>query len=176
MKLNIHEIEEAVKELAYDEPTKALNEVLAHGNVVDYIFEAPASVRLEYYRAGQELFFTGHISGTVVGRCARCVESYAFPLQEDFTLVLVPRSDLPSETELNEEDLDLSFYEGDCVDLTPLVQEQLLLALPTRPLCRESCSGLCPHCGANLNLQTCGCAPAAGDPRLAVLRTLKVWR
>ena len=176
MKLNIHEIEEAVKELAYDEPTRGLNEVLAHGNVVDYVFEAPASVGLEYYRAGQELFFSGRISGTVVGRCARCVESYAFALQKDFAVVLVPRSDLPSEVELNEEDLDLSFYQRDSVDLTPLVQEQLLLALPTRPLCRETCRGLCPHCGANLNLQTCGCAPAAGDPRLAVLRTLKVSR
>jgi uncharacterized protein len=95
-------------------------------------------------------------------------------LEKEFSRVLVPRSDLPSEVELNEEDLDLSFYEGDSVDLTPLIQEELVLALPTRPLCRETCKGLCPQCGANLNQQVCGCIPAVGDPRLAVLRSLKV--
>ncbi|MFN8627633.1 MAG: DUF177 domain-containing protein [Candidatus Binatia bacterium] len=174
MKLNVHEIEEAAKALAYDEPTAPLNELLAREVVRDYIFEAPARVRLEYYRAGQELFVAGHIDGRVNGRCARCVEAYPFELVKDFSIVLVPRRDLAAAVELNEEDLDLSFYEGDIVDLSPLVREQILLALPTRPLCREACRGLCPQCGANLNLQPCQCVAAAGDPRLAVLRTLKV--
>jgi uncharacterized protein len=174
VKLNVHEIEEAAKTLAYDEPTVALNKVLALGEVGDYTFDAPTTVRVEYYRAGQELFFNGSIAGTVAGRCARCVETYTFALQKEFSLVLVPRSDLPSDVELNEEDLDLSFYQGDSVDLTPLIQEELMLALPTRPLCRETCKGLCPQCGANLNQQVCGCTPAVGDPRLAVLRSLKV--
>jgi len=174
VKLNVHEIEEAVKELEYDEPTVPLNNLLAREEVCDYSFDAPACVRLTYYRAGQELFFIGQIRGRVSGRCARCVETYPFELQKEFSLVLVPRRDLPTEVELNEEDLDLSFYEGDCIDLSPLVREQLLLALPTRPLCREACKGLCPQCGANLNLQTCRCAATAEHPRLAILRTLKV--
>jgi len=174
VKLNVHEIDEATKEVAYDEPTAPLNDLLAREEVCDYSFEAPARVRLEYYRAGQELFVNGHITGRVNGRCARCVEAYPFELVKDFSLVLVPRCDLPAEVELNEEDLDLSFYEGDSVDLSPLVREQILLALPTRPLCRDACKGLCPQCGANLNLQTCQCAAAVGDPRLAILRTLKV--
>lgn len=174
MKLNVHEIQETAKALAYDEPTVALNDVLALGDAGDYSFDAPAAVRVEYYRAGQELFFSGSITGTVIGRCARCVETYTFALQKEFSVVLVPRGDLPSEVGLNEEDLDLSFYEGDSVDLTPLIREQLLLALPTRPLCGETCGGLCPQCGANLNQQACGCTPAVGDPRLAVLRSLKV--
>jgi uncharacterized protein len=176
VKLSIYDIEEAAKEFTYDEPTASLNDVLVHGEVSDYSFSAPAAVRVEYYRAGQELFFQGHITGGVVGQCARCVEEYDFVLEKDFSLVLVPRRELHAESELEEEDVDLSFYEGEEIDLSPLIQEQIILALPTRPLCRESCKGLCPQCGANLNTQTCTCATAVDDPRLAVFRTLRVNR
>jgi len=174
VKLSIYDIEEVAKELTYDEPTTSLNEVLVHGEVCDYSFAVPATVRVEYYRAGQELFFHGRITGSVVGQCARCVEPYDFVVEKDFTVVLVPKRESRAEAELEEEDLDLSFYEGEEVDLSPLVQEQLILALPTRPLCREGCKGLCPQCGTNLNLQTCACTPAARDSRLAVLRNLRV--
>ena len=52
------------------------------------------------------------------------------------------------------------------------MREQLYLALPMKPLCREDCRGLCAECGANLNLTTCGCARRWEDPRLAGLRAL----
>jgi uncharacterized protein len=51
-----------------------------------------------------------------------------------------------------------------------------LLALTERPLCRDECRGLCPRCGTNLNERDCGCTTEANDPRLAVLRNLKVAR
>ena len=175
MKLNVHDIEEGAKQLAFDEPTEGLNDLLVHGEVHDFDFPAALGVRLEYYRAGQELFLQGHISGTVVGHCGRCLEEYAFPLQKDFHVVLVPRaSNDRSEVELSDEDLDLSVYDGDEIDLAPLFQEQVILALPTRPLCDEVCKGLCAHCGANLNLEACRCAAAVGDLRLTVFRNIKI--
>ena len=73
VKLNIHDIEEAAKELVYEEPTDALTGLLVHGHVCDFEFPAPAAVQVAYYRAGQELFFQGHIDGNVVGHCARCL-------------------------------------------------------------------------------------------------------
>ena len=106
--------------------------------------------------------------------CGRCLEQYVFELGKDFSVMLVPKQPLPEDAELGDDDLDLSFYEGDQVDLSPLIREQIILALPTRPLCRESCRGLCPQCGVNLNFQPCACRAASGDPRLAVLRNLKV--
>ena len=174
MRLNVHEIEEVAKELVYEESTDSLNALLLHGQVCDFEFPAAAEVRVEYYRAGQELFFQGRIAGGVIGHCARCLEEYAFDLAKEFFVVLVPKHDLPAGVELSDEDLDLSFYAGDAVDLSPLVREQIILALPTRPLCRDNCNGLCPSCGANLNTHHCQCTAASGDPRLAVLRSLKV--
>ena len=49
-----------------------------------------------------------------------------------------------------------------------------MLALPPNPLCRPDCKGLCPECGANLNEGMCACSRDEGDPRMAVLRGLKV--
>lgn len=175
MKLNVHEIEETAKSLAYAEPTEALNGVLVHGGVCDFEFHSPATVELEYYRAGQELFFQGHLNGHVIGHCARCIEEYSFDLDTDFAFVLVPRPDaISGAAELTEDEVDIGYYDADLVDLTPVVREQIILALPTRPLCSEQCKGLCPQCGGNLNTNPCSCTVTAGDPRLAVLRQIKV--
>ena len=59
----------------------------------------------------------------------------------------------------------------DSKTLDEVVVTDLLLALPTKHLCREDCRGLCPHCGKNLNEGECGCRPDV-DPRLAVLEQL----
>jgi uncharacterized protein len=75
--------------------------------------------------------------------------------------------------ELQAEDLILSAYEGDAVDLDEVVREQLLLALPSRHLCREDCQGLCQKCGANLNDGHCSCEQGEVDPRWAALANLK---
>ncbi len=173
MKLNVHEIEEDAKELTYEEPTASLTSRLVHGEVIDFEFPASVTVDLIYYRAGRELFFKGRIDGSVIGHCARCLETYEFPLRKDFSFVLVPISEARSAGDESAE-VDLAYYEGDEIDLTPMISEQIILALPTRPLCSEDCKGLCPSCGKNLNRETCNCSTESGDPRLAVFRSLKI--
>ena len=62
------------------------------------------------------------------------------------------------ELELLDHDLDFSTYSGNEVDVDELVLEQLELSIPGRVLCSESCKGLCPDCGINLNHESCNCA------------------
>jgi uncharacterized protein len=174
VKINVNDIDDVGKVLVYSEPTDTLNTLLPHGNVRDFEFQKPAEVRLGYRRSGRELFFYGRVLSHVIGHCGRCLEKYTFDVADDFSFVLVPKSPMAAEVELNDEDLDLSFYEGDEVDVSPLVLEQIVLSLPTRPLCQESCRGLCPQCGINRNNESCSCVIDQGDPRLAVLRNLKV--
>ena len=60
-------------------------------------------------------------------------------------------------------------------DLAGLVREQLILALPISPHCRDNCAGLCAICGQNKNERDCGHKPPVlEDPRLAVLKNLKL--
>ena len=69
--------------------------------------------------------------------------------------------------------MGLAAFEGDSIDLDELVREQILLALPTRHLCREDCKGLCQKCGADLNAGDCSCEQGETDPRWAALADFK---
>ncbi len=172
MKIAIDDIKASPKELSYTEEVEELNARLGH-RARDYRFPGGIAVNVEYYRAGLDVFFQGTLHGDVLGSCARCLEEYGFGLDQPFTFVLTPRAAAGTDAgEQSTEDMALSFYQGKEIDFTPLVHEQMILSLPTRPLCGEGCRGLCPRCGANLNTGPCGCPAAPADPRLAVLHTL----
>lgn len=59
----------------------------------------------------------------------------------------------------------------DELDLEPVAHDACILELPLAPLCREACQGLCPSCGADLNIGPCACEPPA-DRRWASLSLL----
>lgn len=177
MKIRVEDITAEVRELAFGEPPEELNRLLSQGPIHDYVVEGPVAVSLSYYRAGMELFFEGRLRVETAAICARCAEQFNALSTRPFRFVLAPRAaGDASGADLRAEDLEFSFYDGDEIDLAPLLREQVLLALAARPLCRESCRGLCPHCGVNRNQSQCGCSIEVADPRLAVLRSLRVQR
>ncbi len=168
MKICVRDVETRAKHLAYDEPTEEINAELKRGPVHDYDFPGTVHVALTYYRAGTELFFAGDLTAPVIGYCGRCLEEFQSQISRHFAFVLVPQCDaLAARKWEDEEDVELAYYQGEYVDLSPLVREQIFLSLPTRPLCHEACKGLCPNCGSNLNLGPCSCA-ASNPPRAAV--------
>jgi uncharacterized protein len=175
MKIPVHDILAVEDHLDYAEPVEALNATLADGNG-DYEFTAPLEVHVTYSRSELDLFFDGEVRGKVRARCGRCLESFPLDVAQEFSFVLTPATRLTGEIELAPGDLTQSFYEGSEIDLTPLMTEQILLALPTRPLCGEECRGLCPQCGSNRNSGQCACVVESGDPRWAALRNLKIDR
>lgn len=125
-------------------------------------------------RYRQNISFTGHISTVLTTACARCLEEAQFPVKADFSYTLLPATGTgKDEVELQTEDLEVEYYEGEIIDLAPLIAEQVLLQIPMKVLCRESCRGLCPQCGTNLNRGGCNCRKDFVDPRWAVLRKIK---
>jgi uncharacterized protein len=177
VKLRVEEITAEAKELSFAEPEVEINRILEKGPLTEFRVQEPIGVTVSHYRAGTELFFEGGLHASTTAICARCTEEFAAPSDRDFRLVLAPRAiGFEQEKDLRDEDLEFSLYDGDQIDLSPLIREQFLLSLPTRPLCREDCRGLCPKCGVNLNHEQCGCSLATGHPGLAALRNLKVGR
>jgi len=178
MKISVDEIPQSPKEIQFSECVEELNEIYRRSKNRDFVFPRLLEVELVYYRSGSQLFFSGSFSGRFNGCCGRCLENYSFNLNKRFDFVLTPD---PSQAgrraeELHADELGLSYYSTEEIDLTPLIMEQVMLALPTRPLCSEDCRGLCAGCGGNLNTDPCACSGAAGDPRMAIFRTLKVGR
>jgi uncharacterized protein len=106
--------------------------------------------------------------------CSRCLEPFRLPVEAPFDVRFLPASEMvqDDEREVEDEDLDTSYYRDDLIDLNELLREQFYLALPMKPLCREDCQGLCPQCGTNWNAGTCTCRNEWEDPRLAALKGL----
>jgi uncharacterized protein len=172
MKIALDQIRETPRALSYVEEVEDLNRELERG-AGDFRVPEGIAVEVSYHRAGLDVFVDGAVRATVRGTCARCLGEYTFPLAAPITLVLTPAAAAtPRSGALREEDIGLAEYEGDEIDLTPLVHEQTLLALPTRALCTEQCRGLCSRCGANLNAGPCGCPASVATGGLAALHTL----
>jgi uncharacterized protein len=177
VKLRVDDITAEGREISFAEPEQEVNRMLVRGPLHEYIVKAPLQVSLSYYRAGTEIFISGTLDTATTASCSRCAEEFDLPGHRRFRYVLAPRSmSDDKDFALKAEDLEFSFYQSDEIDLTPLIREQALLALAERPLCSDECRGLCPQCGANLNQGDCGCSFRGFDPRLAVLRSLKVSR
>jgi uncharacterized protein len=137
---------------------------------------------LELYADESHVFANGSFKGYATVACSRCVEPVKLELDEQLRVTFMPKSEMPADTddeadaegpEVASEDLDLFPYDGEVVDLEPLLREQFVLAVPYAPLCREDCKGLCPQCGIDRNTASCSCEKP-GDPRLAALKGLKI--
>jgi uncharacterized protein len=133
---------------------------------------------------GEDLHLTGDIEGAVELECGRCLVRYRHRLSEDFRLILEPAgSRVPADPEgaaalardglwLGDE-LEAGWFRGHEIHLESVFLELVLLALPVKPLCQEDCAGLCPQCGANLKLTSCGCSETNSDSPFAVLAGIR---
>lgn len=173
MKIFVAQITDTPKELSFTERTEELNR-LSSGDARDFHFPQQLNVQVTYHRSGADLFFYGRIGGTVEGCCGRCLKDYSFPLKKEFDFILAPDTRSTKSKVLNQEEMGLSYYSKEEIDLSPFVREQALLALPTRPLCGEDCRGLCPGCGADLNEDSCRCSSSQDYPRMTVFRAMKL--
>jgi uncharacterized protein len=125
---------------------------------------------------GHDILVRGSLTGQLELACGRCLVPFAAPAAIDFDLLLVPGpvSAAAAKEELSPDDLDLDYYTGETVDLESILREQIILMLPLKPLCEESCKGLCPHCGANLKRETCNCKTDDVNSPFARLAKLKI--
>lgn len=115
---------------------------------------------------------TFQASGPLV--CSRCLAQVPWQIEDTFTAEYRPGVQAPGEGEfeIDNDELDVAFLTDSILDLEDVAAEQVSLALPMRIVCDESCAGLCPHCGADRNVEgACRCE-AEIDPRWEALRNL----
>ncbi|MBW7457868.1 YceD family protein [Paenibacillus sepulcri] len=114
----------------------------------------------------------GKLSVEVEFACSRCLEPTKEQITASFDERFKPANAKIENPENLENAEEIIAVEEDKVDLEPFVEETMLLSLPFIPLCEEDCKGLCHTCGANLNVENCGCSKDVIDPRLAALQDL----
>jgi len=124
-----------------------------------------------------EVRIQGQYSVEMASPCDRCLKSARFPLESRFDLYYRPMSVIAREEEVEVDDaeVEMSFYEGGGIELEEVVKEQVLLALPMQRVCSEDCKGICPMCGGNRNDAACNChVERHGDERWGALRKLEL--
>lgn len=122
------------------------------------------SGRVRITRTAQGLLLQAVMHATTPSQCVRCLTDFTLPLEVDFTeLYAFSRNGMSESGLLLPEDAQ--------IDLSPLVREYMLLAVPIQPLCTPGCKGLCPICGANQNEGVCNHPEEEMDPRLSILKT-----
>lgn len=117
---------------------------------------------IQLTRQQQILFANGTLESTLTLECDRCLEAFDYLQKEDFKVTFSPESPdevVAEDLLLSHDELDVGFYEGEWLDLLRLIEEQVLLGLPMKKVCREECLGICPNCGKNLNHTACECPP-----------------
>ncbi len=121
---------------------------------------------VQVVRAEGGLFVQGTVESQLGLECVRCLDPFAFPvtLQLAEMFRMTDSDPRPGAIYAVSEDGEL--------DLAPLVRELAWLAIPMKHLCDHKCKGLCPHCGVNLNDESCECEEMRVDPRLAPLKEL----
>lgn len=153
-------------------------------------FDGPLAIQLELSQQEGRISVTGTLEGAALRQCVRCLVEYADPLLVSIYAEYLPQASAAAksapveqgrrnsrraaqpvepEEEADEED-ELYWYQGDHLDLVPMLREQVILAAPMQPICREDCLGLCPQCGQNLNERRCACPPAQVPSPFRVLR------
>jgi len=157
LKVNVKDIRAGKVNRDWLESTVSVNEIFEkEPNNTTKLLE-PFSVHMELTSIGEDIEVFGNFTAELSFCCDRCLSDSSMELKETFHYVLMPKKQ--SEEFLLEEDEEdeLSYFEGDEIDLTELAIEQLMLSIPYKLLCKTGCKGICPKCGVNLNEEECLC-------------------
>lgn len=119
-------------------------------------FPGPLTYSLMIRIVTGEFIATGTFSQPARMQCSRCLR--------------------PIEREISIKDYSYNVQVGEAqiIDLTPSIREDIMFALPLKPLCKEDCKGMCPTCGKNLNSGSCSCTREKGDERWSALENLEL--
>ncbi|MBN1560509.1 DUF177 domain-containing protein [candidate division KSB1 bacterium] len=120
-------------------------------------------------RVGNEVYIKTTLATKMNLICDVCLDSYSLNVQETIEIILTKDNEL---VERGEEDVYLVTDSTTEIDITDSLRQSLILAIPFKKTCRESCKGLCPTCGNNLNYQQCACSREKTDSRWDELRKI----
>ena len=155
----------------------------------DVALRGTVAVGLDLRAVDRTICVTGVVEGTAIRQCVRCLKDFDDPVafsvraayeREAKAVPPAVKREVSHKKKASpvvepkpEPDDDLYHYAGDYLELAPMLREQLILASPIHPLCREDCRGLCVRCGKDLNEGPCGCAEAPVGNPFQVLRRVK---
>jgi uncharacterized protein len=136
------------------------------------VFLSPAHAEVIVRKVSDEIWIKGRVTARLSFVCSRCLSPYEFPVDSTFDLVYLPEELDLMKDELEEDGLGQVFYRDNQIDLREIILEQLNLTFPLKPLCAESCEGICAVCGKIRRNGDCSCEVKEEDHRLLKLKNI----
>lgn len=179
MKIEIQHIPDQGMALNYEREVHVFSALMDLAETEGYEFIGPISIDLRIQPEHDMFRVKGRVAFMLKVACSRCLASFEIALTQRFTLRFsrkIPQDVSSGDVEgvaLTADEIGLAFFEGDSIDLHDAIQEQVVLAIPHYPVCREACKGLCPRCGVDLNVERCQCTGVKPPGPFDALKNLK---
>ncbi len=179
MRIRTQDFKEGKLSLQFEQPSENFPVLaeLADADVCQFLTPIKASLRAQ--QIGDIVEVEGNISATVRLGCGRCLQSFEMALESQFALTysqLDPTLEQggpgDEEIELTAEEMGLIYYQGEEINLVNEIQEQVVLELPLKALCKPDCQGLCPKCGTDRNTTACDCDRSPSGGKFDALKKL----
>ena len=131
----------------------------------DYEIRENIRGKMIFSLIGNKVLMTGALESVVRTLCVRCLEPVDIALKKDIALIYTPETEKEEdELLLNPNQQETSYFKGKIIFPKKDIRELILIELPEYPKCGESCLGLCPTCGINLNRESCNCGKQEKSP------------
>jgi uncharacterized protein len=158
--IRVSSLQDGQNQVRWKVPSEALAVRPYHGCEVTVVDSVVAELALLKQHA--DVYVSGRVNFRAHLVCADCgIEfdrDFSEPLSTEFLKGSAPAQSLPKVHELTGGEMERSLYEGDEIDLLPLIRDTILLAVPIAPFCQPDCKGICSECGGNLNVGECKCS------------------
>lgn len=124
-------------------------------------------------QSGEEYFCQGEINVQVELECARCLTEFKKNLTSKTDFIVCSKEKYEQEKNVLDNE-DYAFFKDSnlTVDLSDIERQAIILAVSLKPVCSESCPGICSKCGVNLNEKSCNCKKENYDARWEGLKKL----
>ncbi len=133
-------------------------------------FSNDINIEFNINKVGAEFFLKTHLVTNAMLECDRCLEPFQYDIDEEIDIIFTPNADIYNESE---DDVYPIVDSSNIIDVSESVRQALLIAVPYKHVCDESCKGLCSKCGKNLNTGACDCKTDTIDPRWEALKNIK---
>ncbi len=172
MKIYLKNLEEGLTEIFQEHDRDSL--AIAGLEEAGDHFHQPVRVNVFINKFGHQHLLKVQVHTMAHFYCDRCLEEFDRVIQDEFRLVYSDEKFLMTQEDIDSEQ-EIRFISTDTVeiDITGDIREALLLMIPIKSICSDTCRGLCPECGINLNLKTCDHHGVQMDPRWEALKKLK---
>ena len=177
MKININNLEDGVTNFEQTQKDGWVKAVIQQLGTKGLMLDGPVDIKFSVTKLEPDYVVNGVLKAKALVPCARCAESFDFPIQSPLNMALVHLKSAAQKAVLEDEspdpEQDKNYFEGNEMDLAPIIEDQFLLSIPYQAYCEDSCKGLCQQCGQNLNWAQCQCKQDTDSGPFAVLKKLK---